>query len=417
MSNRNSLTLLVLLSCLQCACSNATTENVPEVVSTARAYVGGTVIPSPTEPAIEDGVVLVDGARIIAVGPRSSVRIPAGATRIDCSGGTLLAGFWNSHVHFRAPEWDDAAHASATALADSLREMLIRWGFVHVADLGSQYENTAILRQRIESGEVHGPSILTAGMPFITSGGQPVYIAQPLPELTSPEQASAAIDERLAAGADLIKLMTASIVKDPPPPVMPVEVVRAATRTAHAHQRLVFAHPTNADGVWAAVDGGVDVLAHTAPDMGPWSPDDIEHLLSAGMRLTPTLSLFRFEMEKDHESEETMARIESIVVGQLQAFHAAGGNTLFGTDVGYTTLFDPSSEFALLDRAGLDFSAILRSLTTAPAELFGLGDHAGRLLAGSDADLVVLDGDPRNDTAVWTRVKLVIRAGQTLFER
>jgi imidazolonepropionase-like amidohydrolase len=418
MSLRVRFAAVLFLSWVSCACSDdKTTGDGPSPASSARAYVGGTVIPAPNEPAIEDGVVLVEGEQIVAVGPRSAVQIPRGATRIDCSGGTVLSGFWNSHVHFMAPEWDGAANANAAALEHSLREMLTRWGFVHVADLGSELDNTLALRQRIESGELRGPSILTAGAPFITSGGQPIYVPQPLPELTDSAQATASVEARLDAGADLIKLMTASVVENPPPPVMPLEVVRAATHAAHARQRLVFAHPTNADGVWAAVDGGVDVLAHTAPDMGPWSADDVARLRGAGVRLTPTLSLFRYEMEKDDESEESMAEVEALVVGQLEAFRAAGGAALFGTDVGYTTLFDPSAEYALLQRAGLDFDAILSSLTTAPAELFEAEARTGRLLAGSEADLVVLEGDPRTEVSAWTRVKLAVRAGQTLFER
>jgi imidazolonepropionase-like amidohydrolase len=417
MFTRFRLALFIALSWLPAGCSNGTTSDIPHAASTARAYVGGTVIRSPTEPAIDDGVVLIDGTRIIAVGSRASVRIPLGATRIDCTGGTVLAGFWNSHVHFMAPEWNGAAQANAEGLEGSLRTMLTRWGFVHVADLGSDLDNTLALRRRIENGELLGPSILTAGPPFITSGGQPVYVPVPLPELTDPEQANATVEAHLDAGADLIKLMTASVVQNPPPPIMPLNVVLSATRTAHARHAVVFAHPTNADGIWAAVDGGVDVLAHTAPDMGPWSMDDLSRMRGAGIRLTPTLSLFRYEMEKDDESEEIIASVESEVIGQLAAFHAAGGTTLFGTDVGYTPLFDPSTEYALLARAGLDFNAILSSLTTAPAELFEIPARTGRLNAGADADLVVLDGDPRKDVRAWTQVKTVVRAGQTLFER
>lgn len=215
----------------------------------------------------------------------------------------------------------------------------------------------------------------------------------------------------------MVKLMTASLVEHPPAPVMPRDVVLAATRTAHERNTLAFAHPTSAEGLWAAVDGGVDILAHTAPDMGLWRQEDVDRIVGAGVSLTPTLSLFRYEMEKDDETEESIAEVEAVAVDQLRRFRSLGGLTLFGTDVGYTTDFDPSREFRLLAQAGLDFKAILTALTTAPVERFRAGEQVGRLAAGADADLVILDGDPQRDVDAWTRVKMTIRRGRTLFER
>lgn len=203
------------------------------------------------------------------------------------------------------------------------------------------------MRARIEQGQLAGPTIRTAGPPFVTVGRQPRYVPVPLPELTDPEQAAATISGILDAGADVVKLMTASVVEHPPAPVMPHEVVLAATRVAHQRGTLVFAHPTSADGAWAAVDGGVDILVHTAPDMGPWSQEDVDRIVAKGVSLTPTLSLFRYEMgKKDDESEESIAEFESLAVEQLRRFRAAGGLTLFGTDVGYTTQFDPSANLS-----------------------------------------------------------------------
>ena len=55
--------------------------------------------------------------------------------------------------------------------------------------------------------------------------------------------------------------------------LMDLAVVRGAAAEAHRHGLVVFAHPGSAEGVAHAVDGGVDVLAHTAPEAGPWSPE------------------------------------------------------------------------------------------------------------------------------------------------
>lgn len=110
-----------VIALLAGGCSDADEPESPESGANQRAYVGGRVIPSPSALPIEDGVVIVENERIIEVGSRTSVRIPRAARRIDCTGTTVLAGFWNSHVHFMPPAWDGAAATDASALESSLR--------------------------------------------------------------------------------------------------------------------------------------------------------------------------------------------------------------------------------------------------------------------------------------------------------
>jgi imidazolonepropionase-like amidohydrolase len=95
----------------------------------------------------------------------------------------------------------------------------------------------------------------------------------------------------------------------------------------------------------------------------------------------------------------------------------AGGQVLFGTDVGYMTDYDPTDEYVLLQRAGLGFPAVLATLTTAPAKRFHAESGAGTIAAGSPADLVVLDGDPAAEIRSLARVRYTIRGGQIIYER
>src|SRR5262245_16494334 len=92
------------------------------------ALVGGRVLTSPDAPTVPDGVALIDGATITAVGPRGTVAVPPGATVIDCTGATVTAGFANSHVHFTAQTFQAAATAPAESLASALRAMLTSYG-------------------------------------------------------------------------------------------------------------------------------------------------------------------------------------------------------------------------------------------------------------------------------------------------
>ena len=73
------------------------------------ALVGGTVYSSPDAAPLLDAVVLASDGVITAVGSRKDVLIPQDARVIDCTGKTVVAGFWNSHVHFTEAVWKGAA--------------------------------------------------------------------------------------------------------------------------------------------------------------------------------------------------------------------------------------------------------------------------------------------------------------------
>jgi imidazolonepropionase-like amidohydrolase len=100
---------------------------------------------------------------------------------------------------------------------------------------------------------------------------------------------------------------------------------------------------------------------------------------------------------------------------QLEAFSKAGGQVLFGTDVGYTQHFDTSEEFKWMSRGGMDFRAILASLTTNPAQRFGYATHSGRIEKGFDADLVVLSADPAQNVSAFSKVRYTIRDGAIIY--
>lgn len=80
------------------------------------ALVGATVYPSPLAQPIAGGVVIVQGASIVAVGDAGSTPVPDGAATIDCDGGAIVAGLWNSHVHLFERKWADAGAIPAGEL-------------------------------------------------------------------------------------------------------------------------------------------------------------------------------------------------------------------------------------------------------------------------------------------------------------
>ena len=350
------------------------------------AIVDARVYASPTAAALDHATVLIHDDRISALGPTTSLTVPAGATIIDGRGKVVMAGFWNSHVHIFTHALLHADQRSAAELDASLDAMLNGWGFTTVFDVASILDNTNLIRTRIKSGEVRGPMILTVGEPFFPLNGTPVYIRDfvaaehvVLPEVTSISNAVAREKSEIARGADGVKLFTGDIVggKVGIEPMSP-PLARALVAEAHRQHRPVFAHPTNLEGLEIALDSGVDVLAHTTGEPGPWTPALIARMKARRMAVIPTLTLFDVDPRKDGAPPAVIARYLTQVQGELRAWHDAGGEVLFGTDVGYTDAFDTTEEYQLMAGSGLDWRAILTTLTTAPAlRRFGYADHKG----------------------------------------
>ena len=260
-------------------------------------------------------------------------------------------------------------NAPAEQLQNGLEQMVNRYGFTSVVDTGSYLPNTLALRARVESGELRGPRIRTTGAGFVPAGGSPAYLDVRLPELDSADAAVRRVTETLDSGVDALKLFTGTFLSVSNVAVMPDDVVAAAVGVAHQREKLVIAHPQSLAGVRAALAGGVDILAHTAPGEGPWPEDLLDGLMARRTVLVPTLALWRFELSRQDVPvpPAIIDRYEQDAIGQASTFVSRGGLMLFGTDVGYTNQYDPTEEYRLLAEAGLTHDQVT-----------GLADHEPR---------------------------------------
>jgi imidazolonepropionase-like amidohydrolase len=396
-----------LLSCVLAAQPGAVAEAQTLVLR------GGSVYASPEATPISDAVIVTSAGVITAVGRAGEIQIPTDAQVIDCSGKTIVAGFWNSHVHFTEAVWRNAGSAPAAPLTAHMQAMLTRWGFTSVWDVGSNPSDSLPLRRRINADEVLGPNIFLAGSIF-PKDGHPAYLPAEvqLPEAATPEQAAEMARNYLRIGLDGIKLFTGSYKGEDKPVVnMDAAVAKAAVDVAHAQGKPVFAHPQNTAGIEAVIAAGVDVMAHTVARQPGYPAEQLARFKQQGTALTPTLSLFA----KLPLPPEIVARIVDNIVGQLRSFSDNGSTVLFGTDVGYIKLYDTTLEYELMRRA-LTERQVLASLTTNPASYFKAA-RKGRVEKEFDADLVVLDGDPIADVRNLARVAYTIRAGKVIYQK
>jgi imidazolonepropionase-like amidohydrolase len=197
---------------------------------------------------------------------------------------------------------------------------------------------------------------------------------------------------------------------------MSPDIARAASDETHRRDKLVLAHPTDIEGINLAIEAGVDVLVHTTIGEGKTVWDDalIQQMLAGNMSVVPTLKLFPYELKRMKLPARVVEAATGDAVEQVRAYSKAGGQILFGTDVGYMTDYDPTEEYRLMARA-LTPMQILSSLTVAPAARWKESSRRGQVVAGQDADLVVLDGDPGVDAANFAKVRCTIRAGRLVY--
>jgi imidazolonepropionase-like amidohydrolase len=307
--------------------------------------------------------------------------------------------------------------------------MITQYGFTSVFDTWSMWENTRRLRERIDSGEIAGPRIRSTGQATFPKGVAATPQAEmatqaawgalgfmpleriQIPRVAEASEALVAARNLLDEGTDGLKFYAAAPGRNGV--AMPDSVISALVKEGHSRGKPVFAHPTSASGLMASVQAGVDVLAHTTPQSGPWDESILAAMRQARVALIPTLTLWRYELR--HEGISMADGLEESAVGQLRAWVRAGGEVLFGTDVGYMTEYDPTDEYALMAKAGMTFRQILASLTTAPAERFGASKQLGRIGSGFAADLTILRNDPSKDIRAFAAVDYTIRDGRVIY--
>jgi imidazolonepropionase-like amidohydrolase len=379
------------------------------------ALTGATVYAAPNERALRDAAVVIRDGRIAEVRAGAAGEAFPDATLLDCSGCSITAGFWNVHVHFHERKWAGAEQIPAAELQRELDE-LTRFGFTSVFDLSSNLSNTRALRDRIASGEVRGPRILTTGEGLIPAGGTPApdvfralgLMETALSEVSSANDARERTRELLDGGVDAVKVFASA----PSGGRLQPDAMRAAVEAAHARGKLVFAHPNDVADVGAALEAGVDIIAHTTPRSTTWDDALLAAMESQKIAVIPTLMVWKSLMRHDRLS--LRERLVATAVEQLRSWLEREGCVLFGTDLGAVE-YDPSQEYALMAAAGASFAAILASLTVAPARRID-GDHRrAEVRPGNPADLTVLASDPAREIAALSAVRYTIRDGEIIY--
>lgn len=394
---------------------------------------------------VQDGFVLVEGSKIVAVGRRADLGHELAASAVRLGAATLLPGLINMHGHL-------TFSASMTVLDDYLREQAagltaltvravdnmrraLSAGVTTVRDCGTVNEVAFGVRAAVASGLLPGPRVISSGLGVTTTGGHCWFFGI---EADTADEVRKAVRAQVKAGADLIKVFgtggNLTPGTNPLAPQYSIDELRAAVVEAKRLGRRVAVHAHGAEGIRLAVAAGAHTIEHcTFETADGVDADDatIAAMAAAGTVAVPTIgSSTRRLIDNPGLADAAPAaarplmrklvRILPEMGAALRRMAAAGVVIAAGTDAGIPMRpFDgyAADIAALADpRIGAGFTPAeaLLSTTSVAARACGL-DDSGVLAPGRRADLLGVAGDPLRDLDDLTRTRFVACGGRIAY--
>ncbi len=446
---RYFVTKVVLLTLVSTLASNVSAQ---EADAGVLALVGGQLVDGTGSMPVVDSVVLVSGSRIVGIGTVGELDIPRNATVIDTNGMSVLPGLIDLHMHF-----DILGHIDIgvwlPAHKDEMRERImplaakakLRAGVTTVREVGGNAENSSWFRDLVNSGEIVGPRIVSAG-PMLRRGANVYGDASYIDSwgIAGPDEARQAVQNVDKMGFDLVKTQD---------PEFSLEEFTAIYSEAHRLGKRVASHLYDAEDIRRALRAGLgkfDTIEHFGVGDAPRYDEDIlQMIIDQEVAVVPTIVFFDSSMEMGDNRESTdveewrelpddlyqeirssirEAELNSTALlgretdamrsgryAKVRQAYKAGVTIGIGTDSGTSTNPHHSAmwrEMALLqDKVGMSPMDVIQAATKTNAEIIGLSDQLGTIEVGKLADIIVVDGDPLRDVAELRTIRHVIKGG------
>jgi len=355
---------------------------------------------------LENHAVLVDGEKISKIAPCGEFQGFNGK-QIDTSGGTLMPGLIDCHVHLvYCGEADPKSHllnlnpGQIVMNAFENAQNTLNSGVTSIRDLGGRDFLEFAVRDACNSRRQLGPTIKAAGRMICMTGGHGNIFGR---IADGPSEVLKAVREQIHAGSDVIKLMATGGMMTPG--VNPEdahyteEELRIGVDEGHRFQRTCASHAQGSDGILNAVRAGMDSIEH-----GVFMTQECKDaMLEQGTFLVPTLSAVNnIYLNRDNGIPEFI--VEKTIRARehhhesIKMFYRAGGKIAMGTDAGtpFNVHGDNSQELQFMTDLGISNSDALRFSTANAADLMGLEDR-GQIQEGFFADLLIVSGNPVED--------------------
>lgn len=413
------------------------------------AIVGGRIIDGYGGPVIENGVVLIAGQRIAAVGRMGDVAVPNGVSVIDANGHTVMPGLIDMHVHLQLLGHGDYKRwnalygtTQATSVMPIAARQLLMAGVTTARDLGAPMDDILQVKRRIAAGEIPGPRLFVSG-PFIQHAAYEEYEKPFRWGVNGAEDARQKVQRIIDAGVDFVKLIDQDQMTD--------AEVQAVVETAHKNGKVVVAHAHRMQEIRIGLKYGVDDFEHTGLGTAPGYPDDIMAGLrerNSSLYWTPTISpLYTLyhtgsvfperlddpswrEFMPNDMAREVRASLERIphlpyyalfparlpiLPVKFKQLRDAGVRLMIGTDAGIPAMFHNDAtwrEMVKWVELGVSPMETLQSATLWPARFLKGERDFGVLAEGRYADIILVRGDPLTDMTVMRDVRMVIQGGK-----
>lgn len=364
------------------------------------AITGGTVLPSPGV-RIDDGVVLVEGGRIHAVGARGEVDLPADARIIDATGSFVAPGFIEAHGHIGI--WEEANGVAGDDVNEGTDAVTPGLRALDAIDIDDEGFRDA-LRGGVTSAVIKPGSANVIGGQTVaikTWGGRTID-EQVILEPVSVKSALGENPKRFHGDKRMprTRLGVAYLLRQ----AMADAQDYLARRDAAAAEGTPFRREIGLETLGRVLSGELiwDQHCHRHDDIvtAIRLSDEFGYRLvinhgTEGAKVADLLAERRIPVIYGPIlTSRSKVELRDRGLSNLIALAQAGVRVAITTDHPVVPIDQLVLQAQLAVREGLDRRIAFDSLTAAPAEIMGIADRVGTLTAGKDGDVVIWSHDP-----------------------
>lgn len=381
-----------------------------------------------------DCSVLVEGERIVAVGPSAEIGTPPDTDVIELANATLMPGLMDLHSHvllypYDRTSWNDQVlhepEALRVARATVALDATLRAGFTTLRDLGTEGAGYADvgLQAAVAQGVIPGPRLIVVTKAIVATGTYgpkgfaPEYGCMPVAaeEADGIDALTRVVRDQIRRGADWIKVYadTAWGPHGESRPTFTLDELKLVVDVAESSGRHVAAHASTGEGMRRAALAGVRTIEHG----NDGTPEVFDLMAERGVAFCPTIAAYEainsyrgstLGDEPSPTNERKVASMRSALASRVTIAN--------GSDVGVFEHGDNARELEALVRYGLSPRKALESATSVAAATLDLDDRIGTIAPGMIADVVAVTGNPLSDISAIRNVRLVLQRGRVVGE-